>query len=68
MSTNTVNIGVSFSEIVTAIKRMKKKERESFIENLIAISCPEYLESIREARTDYRAGRIKKHEEIFGRK
>jgi len=68
MSTNTVNIGVNFYEIVTAIKRMKKKERESFIENLIAMSCPEYLESIREARTDYKTGRVKKHEEIFGKK
>jgi hypothetical protein len=46
---------------------MTKKERDSFLEDLLASTSPEYLKSIKEARSDYRAGRIKSHEEVFGR-
>ena len=35
-------------------------------DEIIAPTSPEYLKSIREARTDYKAGRIKTHEEVFG--
>lgn len=45
---------------------MDKEEREDFIENLLAATDPEYIDSIKEARSDYRAGRVKTHEEIFG--
>jgi len=46
---------------------MRKKEREAFLEDLLAATSPEYLKSIREARADYKAGRVKSHAEVFGR-
>ena len=64
---NNVKIEVKPEEIIQAIKGMKKKEREAFLENLLASTSPEYLESIKEARADYKAKRVKTHKEIFGR-
>lgn len=61
-----IKIEVKPEDIIEAVKRMKKKEREAFLEDLLALTSPEYLESIREARADYRAGRVKSHEEVFG--
>jgi len=52
--------------IIGAIKKMKKKERDAFLEDLLASSSPEYLKSIKEARSDYKAGRVKTHREVFG--
>ena len=45
---------------------MKKKERDAFLEDILAATSPEYLHSIKEARADYKAGRIKAHEEVCG--
>ncbi|MDO3377847.1 hypothetical protein [Geoalkalibacter halelectricus] len=53
-------------EIIAAVKKMKKQDREEFIEDLLAATCPEYLTSIREARTEYRAGKVASHEDVFG--
>ncbi len=61
-----IKIEVKPEDIIEAVKKMKKKEREAFLEDLLASTSPEYLESIREARADYRAGRVKSHEEVFG--
>ena len=52
--------------IIAAIKQMTKKERDSFLEDLLASTSPEYLESIKEARADYKAGRVRTHQEVFG--
>jgi len=60
-----LNIRVRPEEIIEAVKEMKKKEREAFLEDLLAASSPDYLDSIREARVDYAAKRVKKHEEVF---
>jgi len=60
-----LKVSISPEEIIKAVKEMKKKERETFLENLLAATSPEYLESIREARADYKAGRMKTHEEVF---
>ena len=38
-----------------------------FFEDLLARASPEYLKSIRQAREDYRKGRVHSHHEIFGR-
>ena len=57
---------VSPQEIIKAVKRMRKLEREAFLEALLASTYPEYLESIKEARGQYRAGKVKTHEEVFG--
>jgi hypothetical protein len=48
------------------VKKMKKRERDAFLEDLWAATSPEYISSIREARADYKAGRVKSHEEVFG--
>ena len=64
--TKAIKIEVQPEDIIEAVKKMKKREREAFLEDLLAATSPEYLESIREARADYTAGRVKTHEEIFG--
>ena len=61
-----IRIEVKPEDIIEAVKKMKKKEREAFLEDLLASTSPEYLESIKEARVDYKAGRVKSHEEVFG--
>ena len=63
---NTVKIDLNRGELIKAIKAMRKKERDAFLEDHLATTSPEYLESIREARADYKAGRIKTHAEVFG--
>jgi hypothetical protein len=45
---------------------MGKKEREEFIEDLLAATSPEYLTSIAEARADYLSGRVQSHKAVFG--
>ena len=62
---NTIQMEVKPEEIIRAVKRMKKKERDNFLEDLLASVSPEYLESIRTARDDYKNGRVKSHEEVF---
>ena len=61
-----LKVPISTDEIVEAVKKMKRKEREAFIEDLIASTSPEYLQSIREARAEYKAGKTKTHKEVFG--
>jgi hypothetical protein len=61
-----IKVNLSRQEIIGAVKSMKKSERDDFLEELLAATSPEYLKSIREARADYKAGRINTHEEVFG--
>jgi len=61
-----LKVPISADEIIEAVKRMKKKDREAFIEDLLAITSPDYLQSICEAREEYKAGKTKSHNEIFG--
>jgi len=61
-----IKMEISTEEIIRAVKKMKKRERESFLEDLLASVSPEYLDSIKEARADYKAGRVKSHGEVFG--
>ncbi len=63
---NTIQMEVNPEEIIRAVKRMKKKERDIFLEDLLASVSPEYLESIQTARDDYKKGRVKSHDEVFG--
>jgi hypothetical protein len=53
-------------QIIAAVQRMKKEERAHFIEDLLAATSPEYLDSIEQARDDYEQGRVKSIEEVFG--
>ena len=61
-----MKVPVSTDDIIGAIKKMMKKDRDAFIEDLLAMTSSEYLKSIKEARADYKAGRIKTHKDIFG--
>jgi hypothetical protein len=54
-------------EIIKAVKKMKKREREAFLEDLLASTSPDYLESIREARGQYKARKVRTHAAVFGR-
>ena len=63
---NAIKVNLSRQEIIGAVKSMKKSDRDDFLEELLATTSPEYLKSIREARADYKAGRIKTHDEVFG--
>ena len=60
-----ITVDVKPEEIINAVKRMKKKDRETFLEDLLAATSPDYLASISEARADYKAGRVKEHKEVF---
>jgi hypothetical protein len=61
-----VKVPISSDDIIEAVKKMKKHERDSFIEDLLAMTSPDYLKSVKEARAEYKAGRTKSHKEIFG--
>ena len=37
------------------------------LEDLLAATSPEYLENIREARRQYKSGRVKSHTAVFSR-
>ena len=63
---NAIKVNLSRQEIISAVKAMKKRDREAFLEELLATTSPEYLENIKEARADYKAGRVKTHDEVFG--
>jgi len=60
-----LKVPISTDEIIEAVKKMKKADREAFIEDLLAITSREYLQSIKEARAEYKAGKTKSHKEIF---
>lgn len=62
-----LKLEVSPETIIRAVKSMKTTERRAFLEDLFAATSPEYLQSIREARRDYEAGRVKSHAHVFGR-
>ena len=64
---NAIKVNLSRQEIIGAVKSMNKKDRDDFLEELLATTSPEYLKSIEDARTDYKAGRVKTHDEVFGR-
>ena len=61
-----IKIDVKPKDIIAAVKKMKKSERDAFLEDLLAATSPDYLKSIRLARADYKAGRMKSHREVFG--
>ncbi len=58
-------LSISSYQIIIAVKKMKKNDRLAFLEDLLAATSPDYLASIREAREDYRRGRVFSHEEVF---
>jgi hypothetical protein len=63
---NAIKVNLSQQEIIGAVKAMKRRERDIFLEDLLAATSPEYLKSLKEARADHKAGRLKTHKEVFG--
>ena len=63
----SIKLEIEPKEIIAAVRRMKRTERDAFLEDLLAATSPDYLRSIKEARADYKAGRVKTHVEVFGR-
>jgi hypothetical protein len=60
-----VKIGFSVADLAAALQQLSDEDREFFIENLLAATSPEYLESIDEARRDYREGKTIPYEKLF---
>lgn len=67
MMATELKMEVSPEMIIRAVKDMKKSARHAFLKDLIAATSPEYLQSIRDARRDFKAGHVKSHTEVFGR-
>ena len=61
-----LKVPISADDIIEAVKKMKKREREAFIEELLSMTSPDYLQSVREARAEYKAGKTTSHKDIFG--
>jgi hypothetical protein len=61
----SVTVGLSVQDLIAALRQMDSEEREDFVEDLLAGTSPEYLDSIAEARQDWSEGRVKSHEELF---
>ena len=60
-----VKVGLPLDRLIAAVRELTDKEREFLIENLLATTNPGYLESIKEARRDYKEGKIVSHAEMF---
>jgi hypothetical protein len=58
---------VTHETTIRAVKGMKKSVRRAFMEDLIVATSPEYLQSIRDARREFKSGKVKSHGEVFGR-
>jgi hypothetical protein len=58
-------INLSLDELISALRSLDAEDREFFLENLLAALSPEYLKSIKEARQDYKEGRVISHEDVF---
>ncbi len=52
-------------ELQALIRTTVEETMQELVEDLLALNNPDYLASIEEARDDYRAGRIKRFEEVF---
>ena len=60
-----VKVDFSVKDLAAALRELSDEDREFFIENLLAATSPEYLESIKEARRDYKGGRTVPYAELF---
>jgi hypothetical protein len=56
---------LTVSEFQLLINQTVHKAFEEISEDILALSSPEYLESIEEARQDFKEGKIKTFEEVF---
>ncbi len=65
MTNDIIQLEITRQQIIEAVKKLSDDERDNLIEDLLAQASPDYLESIREAREDYRQGRVLTHDEAF---
>lgn len=56
---------LTVNEFQSLIDQSMHKAFEDISEDILALSSPGYLESIEEARQDFKAGRTKTFEEVF---
>ena len=56
---------LTVKELCSLISDIIRETMEDLTEDLLALSNPKYLNSIKEAREDYKKGRVKNLEEIF---
>ncbi len=64
METITKLKDLTVDEFRTLISNSVRESMKDLLEDLTALSSKEYLTSIREAREDYKHGRVKSLEEI----
>ena len=57
---------LTVEELRTIISDTVKDSMQDIVEDMLALSSDEYLRSIEEARNDYKEGRVKSFEDIFG--
>ncbi len=57
---------LSEEEFSFLIKGIVKETMEEISEDIIALTSREYIKSIEEARKDYKDGKVKEFEEVFG--
>ena len=62
---NTKIRDLTTDELRTLITNTVKESMEDIIEDLLALSNENYLNSIEEARKDYKNGKIKTFEDVF---
>ena len=62
-----IKVEIKPEMIIAAVNRMTKKERESFLEDLLASTAPDYLASIKEASLNWLnlISRLKKQDPII---
>jgi len=60
-----LKVELTFYDIVNALKHLNPKERQDFIEDLQAATNPSYIKTIKEARAEYKAGKVLSHKEVF---
>ena len=56
---------LTIGELRSLISDTVKETMEDLVEDILALSSPQYLRSIEEARRDYKKGKVKSIEELF---
>jgi len=62
---NTKISDLTIDELKNLISSIVHETMEDFLEDLKALSSKDYVNSIREAREDYKAGDVKDFNEVF---
>ncbi len=57
---------LSESELSVLIENIVKKTMEEISEDILALTSKNYIQSIEEARKDYKEGKVKEFDEVFG--